>query len=179
MVVCFWSYPSILKACCCVCMLLPVLLNDCVTFSGVLELLLDQNRLVFHFCRLSLSLVVIIIMFPLFWCFSSHLELSSSIGMLLMVGMFIDCDCFLGLWRYFSSFFRRRVVVDVVVVVISSCFKVYCCLYCFFRIQPWDCFLLLFATFEPLRRPPRCCPCCFDSCFLYFEFLWLLYRFLI
>ena len=46
MVFLIWSSPSIQKVCCCVCMLLTVIMNDCISFSGVLELLLDPNRLI-------------------------------------------------------------------------------------------------------------------------------------
>jgi hypothetical protein len=86
MVVSFWSYPTILKVCCCVSMLLLVLLNDCVIYFVDLEFLLLID---FHFCRtLSIiDVVVILILFASFQDLSSHLQLSSLNVMFLLMDL--------------------------------------------------------------------------------------------
>jgi hypothetical protein len=88
-------HPTILKVCCCVCMLLLVLLNDCVTFFVDLEFLLLIDL---HFCR-TLSIIVVVVILILFASFqdlSSHLQLSSLNVMFLLMELMIVMDSWIS-----------------------------------------------------------------------------------
>ena len=138
----------------CLYMVLIVLLNDCITFLGVLELLLlDPNRLISSFFAVRVVVVVIVFVVVvvvlivsalswqwclLFWIFRLALKHSWP-------------------WCPFDCIFRA-VIGGVVVIAVIAVVAVYCYntsfIPRFFCIRPRDCFLLRLLI-KPLWRPPH------------------------
>ena len=136
-----------IKVCYHVYMLLIVLMNDCVTFSGILELLwikIDWFSLL-PSCRRWLSFFLTAP--ALLRCISSHLQLSSSTGMLFLIELSLwllsgSLEMFLDWNRPFdylilsvvsSSSCLPLLLLQFIVVIIRLFIRR------FFCIQPWDC----------------------------------------
>jgi hypothetical protein len=167
MVVSFWSYFTILKVCCCVSMLSLVILNDCVTIFVDLELLLTKIDW-FLFLPGTSSIIVVLILFASLRCLLSH---SSNFFLLALA---LDLFYWLYCWVWFLSgslemmldwncpfhFFSSAVVAVIAVVAVYCCYFIHSIGASFVfnhGIAPY-CSLI-----EPLRGPPLCCTCCFDS----------------
>jgi hypothetical protein len=162
MVVSFWSYFTILKVCCCVSMLLPVILNDCVTFFVDLELLLT---------KIDLFLFLPSCRHCCFCCCFNRVRVIWSLSFQSQAFFFdwnnsadgiVDCDCFLILWMEMflfgleSSAWLIFSFVELPLPLLRFIVALhYSFIRRFFCIRPWDCFLLLLN--RPLMFPPLCC----------------------
>jgi hypothetical protein len=141
MVVSFWSYPTILKVCCCVCMLLLVLLDDWVTFSGILTMLLtkiDWSSVLpscRHCCCCCLNRVRVVLTMM-----SLLLKTSSCIGRFMTMVSLIGTD------SWFSGDVFGCTVRLIVIYhhcgCCSSLLQLHSFIWRLFLIQPWDCSIL-------------------------------------
>ena len=124
-------------------MLLTVSLNDCITFSGVLELLLDPNQLILHFLIVVVVICYILIFVALFWWRFIDFQLSSLNVMLTMM----------ELMNVMDSWISGDISVDLIRLFLLSvvCCRRRCCgsHRCFFTICCTLLLLLLCSPFSP------------------------------